>query len=89
MKVDNAIPSKLLKDKALDVKIDRQKFGDQSRKRLFFWRWLFSFVTLIIVPNCQSMPSQIPPSYTVIINQIEHKNAQTVNVSYNINIQNE
>lgn len=88
MKVDNGIPSKTLKYKDLDVKIDHQEFVDQSRKRLFFWRWLFSFVTLVVVPNCQSMPSQIPPSHTIVINQIGQQNIQTVNVSYNIQVQN-
>jgi len=88
MKFDNEKPSKTLKNKALDVKKDCRKIDDKSRKKLYFWRWLFSFVTLVIVPNCQSMASQNPPSNMIVINQIGQQNVQTVNISYNIQTQN-
>lgn len=58
----------------------------RSRKSIVL-RWLTAFFSLVIVPTCQSMPTQNPPSYTIIINQIESQNIQTVNISNNINIE--
>lgn len=57
-------------------------FNIGSQKRTTFLRWLLTFCTCVFVPMCQSMPTHIT------INQIEHQNIQTVNVNYDIQIQN-
>lgn len=54
-------------------------YSMRLQKRTTFLRWLLTFSTCVFVPMCQSMPTHIT------INQIEHQNIQTVNVSYTQN----
>jgi len=75
--------------------LDRDKLvvndyqGDKRQlKRAIAFRWIIAFFSLVVVPNCQSMPSQNPPSNTIVINQIGGQNIQTVNITYNIQTQN-
>lgn len=63
--------------------------GDKKQlRRAIAFRWIIAFFSLVIVPNCQSMPPQNPPSNTVVISQVGGQNIQTVNISYNIQVQN-
>lgn len=68
--------------------VDDYQGDKRPLKRAIVFRWIIAFFSLIIVPNCQSMPSQNPPSNTIVINQIGGQNIQTVNISYNIQVQN-
>lgn len=79
--IGNSVPLEVETDLAKPT--NRKRFLNiWSKKRTFFLRWLLTFCTCVFVPMCQSMPSH------VTINQIEHQNIQTVNVSYNIQVQN-
>lgn len=78
----------LLKIKGKSPIYDKNHNHKMQMRRTKFFRWVTAFVSLVLVPTCQSMPSQNPPSHTIVINQIGHQNIQTVNVSYNIQVQN-
>lgn len=78
----------LLKMKDKSPTYDKNHNHKRQMRRTKFFRWLTAFISLVLVPTCQSMPSQNPPSHTIVINQIGHQNIQTVNVSYNIQVQN-
>ena len=78
----------LLKMKCKPPTYDKNHNHKRQVRRTNFFRWLTAFISLVLVPTCQSMPSQNPPSNTIVINQIGQQNIQTVNVSYNIQTQN-
>lgn len=73
MKFDTVLPVKVLTEKADRVLDSKEPYNNQVRKSLPFWRWLFAFFTLIIVPTCQSMPTQI-----TIVNDMQVQNIQIV-----------
>lgn len=76
--IGNSVPSEVKSD-IVKSTVRKRFFSIWSQKRTAILRWLLTFSTCVFVPMCQSMPTHIT------INQIEHQNIQTVNVSYTQN----
>ena len=75
MKSDTALPVKALKNKASVVISHSSPNNNLSREASPYWKWLFASFTLIIVPTCQSMPSEI-----TIINDKRVQNIQMISI---------